>query len=191
MRGSAARNAISCRPWCRHARRRPIGSKRANVLLACDSERLNWSDEQLAGTFDCRRNTVANVRQRLWNGDMRRRWNGSGYMLSQPQVFCSPNPWEAGGRTMFGNRRRMSTGYWAKEVQLHVPMPGWASPRHQNPATPSPRPGSTQNANQKSVAWQFPTANARINCGDFTHTFECRRSRQLFCTSSCRIFFLT
>jgi Homeodomain-like domain len=49
--------------------RRPRGSsskvRRAQVLLKCDAEGPNWTDQRIAEAFDCRTKTVENIRQRL------------------------------------------------------------------------------------------------------------------------------
>ncbi len=39
--------------------------KHAHILLAADEKGPNWKDEDIAKTFRCHRNTVANVRQRF------------------------------------------------------------------------------------------------------------------------------
>jgi len=39
--------------------------KHAQILLKVDVEGPKWTDEQAAEAFDCHRNTVANLRQRL------------------------------------------------------------------------------------------------------------------------------
>jgi transposase len=39
--------------------------KHAHILLAADENGPNWKDEDIAETFRCHRNTVANVRQRF------------------------------------------------------------------------------------------------------------------------------
>jgi hypothetical protein len=49
--------------------RRPRGSsskvRRAQVLLKCDAEGPNWTDQRIAEAFECRTKTVENIRQRL------------------------------------------------------------------------------------------------------------------------------
>jgi Homeodomain-like domain len=49
--------------------RKPRGSssklRRAQVLLKCDAEGPNWTDQRIAEAFDCRTKTVENIRQRL------------------------------------------------------------------------------------------------------------------------------
>ena len=39
--------------------------RRAQILLKADSDGPGWTDQQIAGAFGCRRQTVENVRQRL------------------------------------------------------------------------------------------------------------------------------
>ena len=39
--------------------------KHANILLAIDSDGLNWSDHQAANAYKCHENTVRNVRRRF------------------------------------------------------------------------------------------------------------------------------
>jgi Homeodomain-like domain len=49
--------------------RRPRGSsskiRRAQVLLKCDADGPNWTDQRIAEAFDCQTKTVENIRQRL------------------------------------------------------------------------------------------------------------------------------
>jgi transposase len=39
--------------------------RRAQILLKADTNGLNWTDEKIAEAFDCSRQTVENVRERL------------------------------------------------------------------------------------------------------------------------------
>ena len=39
--------------------------RRAQILLKCDVDGPNWTDAEIARAFDCRTQTVENVRQRL------------------------------------------------------------------------------------------------------------------------------
>ena len=39
--------------------------KRAQILLKVDADGPNWTDQQIAEAFDCRRQTVESIRQRL------------------------------------------------------------------------------------------------------------------------------
>ena len=39
--------------------------RRAQILLKADADGPAWTDQQIADAFDCRRQTVENVRQRL------------------------------------------------------------------------------------------------------------------------------
>ena len=39
--------------------------KRAQILLKADADGPNWTDQQIAEAFDCRRQTVESIRQRL------------------------------------------------------------------------------------------------------------------------------
>jgi hypothetical protein len=39
--------------------------RRAQVLLKCDADGPNWTDQRLAEAFGCRTKTVENIRQRL------------------------------------------------------------------------------------------------------------------------------
>jgi hypothetical protein len=39
--------------------------RRAQILLKCDAAGPNWTDRDVARSFDCRTQTVENVRQRL------------------------------------------------------------------------------------------------------------------------------
>lgn len=39
--------------------------RRAQVLLKADADGPNWSDTEIADAFDCRTNTVGNIRERL------------------------------------------------------------------------------------------------------------------------------
>ena len=39
--------------------------KRAQILLKADADGPNWTDQQIADAFDCRRQTVESIRQRL------------------------------------------------------------------------------------------------------------------------------
>jgi transposase len=41
--------------------------RRAQILLKCDADGPNWTDARVAEAFDCRINTVENIRQRLVN----------------------------------------------------------------------------------------------------------------------------
>jgi hypothetical protein len=43
----------------------PSKVRRAQVLLKCDAEGPNWTDQRIAEAFDCRTKTVENIRQRL------------------------------------------------------------------------------------------------------------------------------
>jgi len=43
----------------------PQKVKRAQVLLKADVEGPNWSDEKISKAFDCRRQTVEDIRKRL------------------------------------------------------------------------------------------------------------------------------
>jgi hypothetical protein len=47
-------------------KKRSAASKRmrAQILLKCDADGSNWTDAQVAEAFDCRTNTVENIRQR-------------------------------------------------------------------------------------------------------------------------------
>lgn len=39
--------------------------RRAQILLKADIERANWSDQSIAEAYNCRRQTVENLRRRL------------------------------------------------------------------------------------------------------------------------------
>jgi len=42
--------------------------RRAQVLLKCDADGPNWTDQRIAEAFGCRTKTVENIRQRLVTG---------------------------------------------------------------------------------------------------------------------------
>ena len=39
--------------------------RRAQILLKCDADGPNWTDQRIAEAFNCRTKTVENIRQRL------------------------------------------------------------------------------------------------------------------------------
>lgn len=49
----------------RKPRRSSSRVRRAQVLLKCDADGPNWTDQRIAEAFDCRTKTVENIRQRL------------------------------------------------------------------------------------------------------------------------------
>jgi Homeodomain-like domain len=57
------------RQICQDTVRKPRGSfmkrRRAQILLKADTDGPGWTDEQIAQAFDCRTQTVENIRQRL------------------------------------------------------------------------------------------------------------------------------
>ena len=57
------------RQICRETIRKPRGSftkrRRAEILLKADADGPGWADEQIAQAFDCKSQTVENVRRRL------------------------------------------------------------------------------------------------------------------------------
>ncbi len=57
------------RQVCRDVIDRPRSAaskrRRAQILLKCDADGPNWTDARVAEAFDCRTNTVENIRQRL------------------------------------------------------------------------------------------------------------------------------
>ena len=50
--------------------------RRAQILLKADADGPGWTDQQIADAFDCRRQTVENVRQRLVEEGFEKALNG-------------------------------------------------------------------------------------------------------------------
>jgi hypothetical protein len=51
--------------------------RRAQILLKADIEGAAWTDEQIAAAFECRTQTVENIRKRLVEQGFERAMNGS------------------------------------------------------------------------------------------------------------------
>jgi hypothetical protein len=52
--------------------------RRAQILLKADIEGANWTDAQIAESFDCRTKTVENIRKRLVERGFEETLNGAG-----------------------------------------------------------------------------------------------------------------
>jgi hypothetical protein len=54
-----------CRDVVKHLKGSSLKVRRAQILLKADADGPNWTDEQIADAFDCRRQTVENLRRRV------------------------------------------------------------------------------------------------------------------------------
>jgi len=54
-----------CRDVIKHLKGSSLKVRRAQMLLKADADGPNWTDSQIADAFDCRRQTVENLRKRV------------------------------------------------------------------------------------------------------------------------------
>jgi hypothetical protein len=64
---------------------------RAQILLKADVDGTNWTDRQIAEAFGCRIQTVENIRQRLWNGDLPRRFLAANGLSRRSKSYSTEN----------------------------------------------------------------------------------------------------